>query len=251
MSNRLFVSAVGLLLVCVTAGVGSLLETSRPAGAACTVAPRSPTSVYSHAGAWNTGFSGAVGGVYAQIGKTPPYVYSTSQIEVTDWVMLNDDQTGWAQIGWEYRKNSSPRVFSQVTTNASGTAWETKYKAAPATGAPYFTVLYGYVPGRFTFQVDGSQWIPDGVSGGYNPVAYFTPHDVQVFGETHNLADQMPRGYSSTAGHWDAHVYYGAWQDGWLVTFRTSSLYGLDPAAGNLAYYTGKQFYIWDTACAS
>jgi hypothetical protein len=122
--------------------------------------------------------------------------------------------------------------------------------------APYFTVLYNYVPGRFTFQVAGAQWLPDGYSGGYNPTAYFTPHGVEVGGETHNKADQMPGGTTNYAAHWNSHLYYaGAWQAGWLTTTVSPAAavpeIGIDPPAGSLAYYDGREFYIWDKDCPS
>ncbi len=80
-------------------------------------------------------------------------------------------------------------------------------------------MLYNYVPGKFTYQLNGSQWVPPGLGGGYNPTAYFTPHDVEVLSELHNYADQVPGGATNHTGHFGAHYYYGgAWSVGWLST---------------------------------
>lgn len=87
--------------------------------------------------------------------------------------------------------------------------------------------------------------------GGYNPLAYFTPHAVEVAGEVKNTADQMPGGYNNSVGHWDAHLYYnGVWQDGWLTTLTTHPFYWSTVPLASLAYSNGKQFYIFDTSCS-
>jgi hypothetical protein len=89
----------------IAGGPGSMgAETVR---AACPSAPRSSQTLSPtwHAIGHNTGFSGAVGGVYAQIEKQspPPFRYGSSPVEVVDYVMLKDPgaPSGWAwsQIG--------------------------------------------------------------------------------------------------------------------------------------------------------
>lgn len=111
---------------------------------------------------------------------------------------------------------------------------------------------YNFVPGRFTFQLNGAQWIPAGSSGGYNPSAYFTPHDVHSFGEIQDAADQMPGGNNNRTGHYGAHLYYnGVWQEGWLTTRNGGFNLMVDPPGGNLGYYNGQQFYIWDGYCST
>lgn len=158
----------------------------------------------------------------------------------------------WAQIGLSYSQTQGTEIFTQVTKPTypgTETTWSTVGSAGTY---PVFTVLYNFVPGAFTFQLNGSQFIPDGMSGGYNPTAYFTPHDVEVSTELHNWADQIPGGTSNHTGHFDAHYYYsGAWADGSLTTVSFSVPAGLDPSVGSLAYYNGKTFYVWDPQCAS
>lgn len=243
-----------LVVLCLTVGLAGLVASTPVAYAACSAPPRTPSSYVSQAGAWNTGFSGPVGGVYAQIAVNPPYVYGSHRGEVVDWVMLTDRSApgrNWSQIGLSYSQGYGTEIFTQVTIPSYPFTESHFGSAASAGSVPTFTVLYNYVPGRFTYQLNGSQYIPPGLSGGYNPIAYFTPHDVEVFAETQNLADQMPGGTANHTGHFNAHFYYnGAWSDGFLTTTQNLS-YGLDPSQGNLAYSNGKQFYIWDGQCTT
>lgn len=160
---------LALLLAMLTAlpgGIGMHSLVPDLAVASCNPG-RAPTPLPSggFAGAWNTGFSGVVGGAYAQIARYSPFLSSYGPGYSADWVMLADTSApgNYAQMGWLY-SSSGPRVFSQVT-RPSSPGYETKTGPAPGGSVPYFTVLYNYIPGRFSFQLDGSQWIPSGVSG--------------------------------------------------------------------------------------
>jgi hypothetical protein len=241
------------LVVAVTIGTAVGLLSTRPstAQAACSSAPRTAYAISSQFdGGWNTGFSTTVGGAFAQIQNDQPYVASGSR--VTDWVMIANANLGeWSQIGWYYDNTYGTRVFAQVNNNPGV---ETKFGSASSWGTyPHFTALYNFVVGKFSFQVNGTDWIPDGSSTPYTAAAIWTPHDVEVLAERHNNADQVPGGTSASAGHFDAQIYYsGSWHDGWLTTYNGGiSFQGVDPSAGSVAYYNGKQFYIWDTQCAT
>lgn len=169
--------------------------------------------------------------------------------------MLANLSTGqYSQIGWYYDNGSGTRVFTQVN-NQPGV--ETKFGTAYSSygSFPYFTALYNNPSGKFSFQVGGTNWVADlsGDSTPYQPTASWTPHDVEVFAERHNNADQVPGGTSAWAGRYDAHIYSGgAWNDGWLTTNNNGiSFQGIDPSSGNGGYYHGKQWYTWDTACST
>ena len=232
------------------------LTASLPGGptsahAACPSAPRSASSISSQFdGAWNTGFSFDVGGIYAQIQKQPPYVASGSR--VSHWVMLYKNSTSqWSQIGFYYDNTYGTRIFAQLQNQPGLT---TKFGSAASSGSyPYFTVLYNNPTGKFSFQLNSINWIPDGESQPYQPTAIWGPRDTAEMAERHNNADQVPGGYNSHTGHYDTHLWYsGSWNDGWMTTDNWGiSFHGVDPSSGNLAYYNGKQFYIWDTQCAT
>lgn len=101
-----------------------------------------------------------MGGVYAQIQANPPYIYGTPRGEISDWVMLTDVSApgmNWSQIGFSYSKGYGTEIFSQVTKPTSP-YYETYFGSASGAGTyPTFTVLYNYVPGKFTYQLNGSQ----------------------------------------------------------------------------------------------
>lgn len=246
------------LLVVLLAGSGAAaLSGSGGSGvpsalAACPSAPRTPPAVITsqHDGAWNTGFSVDAGGVYAQIQRDAPYIASGSR--VTDWVMFtssSDDK--WSQFGWYYDVSSGARVFAQVFNNPGLT---TKFGSSSGIGNyPYFTALYNNPSGKLSFQVNSTPWVPSGEGSPYQPNASWAPRNVQIFAERHNFSDQIPGGTAAYAGHYDDHIYSsGAWSDGWLTTYNEGiSYHGILPVSGNLAYDTGKTFYVWDTQCSS
>jgi hypothetical protein len=207
---------------------------------------RGSSVVNYHAGA--TRFVGSqVGGVYSQIEKyNVPRIVHTLRGSVVDYVMVKLSTFQYGQFGWAYSlSGNSIEVFSEVNNN--GTA-HTRFNTASGTGAyAYFTVLYDYVPGRFTFQLDGGQWLPEGTSGGYNPTAGFVPNAGEISGEIVWANDQLPGDRTDAAGHFDAHIFSSSWQNFNGSMFSQHADLRTDPSSG--APYGGTQFYIWDHKC--
>ena len=195
-----------------------------------------------------------MGGVYAQILRyNTPFIQHSLQGTVVDYVMLRTTAgNSYTQFGWAYSNGTgsggaSVEVFSE-TSNSSGGV-DLRFGSAPANSVPYFTILYNYVPGRFTFQLNGSQWLPYGTSGGYNPSAVFVPVASEISAETIYYDDQMAGDTTYAVGHYDAHLFVGAWQNFGGTTYsEVTSEFAVDPPPGS-APYSGTQFYTWDKRC--
>ena len=221
----------------------------------CTHSPRSGTTPSNRHSGVSRSVGSTIGGVYAQIARyNVPYIQHSLNGTVVDYAMLKTS-TGsqYTQFGWAYSNatgagGASVEVFTE-TANSSGGV-DLRFGAAPVgSSVPYFTILYNYVPGRFTFQLNGSQWLPYGVSGGYNPLAVFLPVSSEIAGETIYYNDQMAGDTTSYVGHYDSHLYVGSWQTFGGTTFsEVSSEFGVDPAPGS-SPYSGVQFYTWDKRC--
>jgi hypothetical protein len=225
------------------------------AEAPCTHSPRSGSTPLNRHSGLNRNVGSTIGGVYGQIARyNVPYIQHALNGAVVDYVMLKTS-TGsqYTQFGWAYSNatgagGASVEVFTE-TANSSGGV-DLRFGAAPAgSSVPYFTILYNYVPGRFTFQLNGAQWLPYGVSGGYNPNAVFTPVSSEITRETIYYNDQMAGDTTLYVGHYDVHFYIGSWQVFNGTTFsQVTSEFGVDPAPGSTPY-SGTQFYTWDKRC--
>ena len=118
------------------------------------------------------------------------------------WTMLAKDSAAWAQIGWrEFRSTNG--TYSRWTfvqwTDCCGDMWESDYTAT--TGYPLYNTLYN--PPTATqngwFQFERNNFLYPNA-----PYESWIPNNVEMLGETHNYADQMPGTVGSLA------EFYGA-----------------------------------------
>lgn len=182
---------------------------------------------------WTRYVGSTVGGVYSYIKNYSPWVQPGSM--VVAWTMLHvyTQQRDYAQVGWlEY--SGGTRYTFTAYDNGSG---QIMHLFAPyATNQyTYYTTLYGNVPGKFTFQANGTTL--------ENVPAGFVPNEGQVYGEIKTLASQMPGGYASVERFDDTWIYYsGAWRAFNGSHSPPSSYFG-----NNVSSTTAIQ--IWDNAC--
>lgn len=164
-----------------------------------------------------------VGGAYANIYNYSPWVSAnTSQGSneiVVAWTMLTDG-TNYAQVGWwEYAgTHGSPQRNVFVEINSNGSDYQQLFTAQTQDTSTYYTTLFtpNGSGGTLSFQVAGSTL--GGIPSAYTTVSW-TPHHSQIYGEVHNVADQMPGDQRAgkfetfedssyyAGGAW--HAYYG------------------------------------------
>lgn len=181
---------------------------------------------------------GTVGGTYASIDNENPYVYQVSGKSdiVTAWTMINvGGVEEYAQIGWLEWQSGGRNTFDEWTHD--GTFTQHTFPPEPQDQYTTYTVLYGYQPGDFTFQL-ADKTID-------TAAADFTPNEGQQYGELWTKASQMP---GSTTGHEDfndSHIYYGGiWQG-----FDGTQDNGGHPQWFGNSYENSESLDIWDVDC--
>lgn len=217
--------------------VGGLLLTNAQSVFASCIPPRANDSHWA-------GFSGTQGalsgvkGVSASIEEYTPYVSGGS--ESLMWVMLSVGTTKWSQIGW-WRDSSGRRIFEQHT--AVG-AYYTNYWPASMNNPTNYKVVTSSAPPNkliWKFYVDGSLRS--------TPLRDWAPTGYQLYGETHNAADQMSGGFTSLATKAAMTNPLKQNSSGTWSAVTTSA------GANNTTWYgaqlTSGVYYIWDKACAS
>jgi len=177
--------------------------------------------------------AGTVGGIYSSILNYSPWVQPGSQ--VTAWTMLNNGGSWWAQVGWWESPYGVRYTFVQWTPSAGQFQTHFWTPAQPVGQSTYYTTLWNYTPGKFTFQVASSTIDTE--------TAAFTPNDGQAFGEINTLASQMPgalyapEDFSNT--NW--------WVSGWSAF--NGSPYDSSTTYFNIAKYSSTHLQIGDKAC--
>ena len=180
------------------------------------------------------------------------------------WVALEKSGNGneLAQIGWREQSYGQrdtlveyllPGDFSDCNPRATGAAPGFTNKlscsSVPIAAQPepysYYTVLYGYEPGKFTFYVNGRK-----VASG---PAKFVPNQADVIGETHSLEDQMPGDANNPEVFENINIYVnGAWQPFTPTHYSENTTYNGANYGGYLALpappHRGSCLGIWDTA---
>ncbi len=209
-----------------------------------------------------------VGGIYARVRNYSPWVETgPGSYSVSAWVALqhcpnpgagtcNGEEV--AQIGWRERPYGQrdtlvesnfpgPALVSDCNPQAVGSTVGTNKltcnnnRPIPAQLEPYtyYTVLYGYEPGRFTFYVNGQK-----VASG---PAKFVPNQADVIGETKLASDQMPGDANDPEIFEDIHVFVnGAWQPFTAKHLSTTNYSGYEPPVSPSQQETC--LGIWDTA---
>lgn len=230
----------------------------RPQGVAC-------PACSNYDGAYNQFPYTHIGGIYARVRNYTPWVDPASY-SVSAWVGLQYcgppvpngcNENELAQIGWREQPHGQRdtlveyllpgRNFSDCNPKAVGfgtnnlTCNSIPIPAAPASYS-YYTILYGYEPGRFTFYVDGHKVA--------NAPAGFVPNQAEVYGETNLIGDQMPGDANDPEVFEDINVYLnGAWQP-FTPTHVSRTSYRGTSYSGYLQSHSpghGTCLGIWDT----
>lgn len=182
---------VVLLTVLLMTPVTGALAQPRIPTAACNPGRSSDFPLNRWAG-WQVGQGQVIGGVYAKILNAAPYVDPRDGSDfVFTWTMLTgDDPVGadapYVQIGWVQFANGERHTMEQWKKVGEPPHSRFVDPPQPVGGATYYTVLFNYRPGTFSFMVAGKDLrVP----------AWFTP--TQVYAETLSLASQMPGGATS------------------------------------------------------
>lgn len=218
-------------------------------------------------GAYDQVLHATVGGIYARVRNYSPWVETgPGSYSVSAWVALQDctkpgsggcNGEELAQIGWRERPYGQrdtlvesnfpgPALVSDCNPQAVGSTVGTgtlTCNSVPTPAQPelytYYTVLYGYEPGRFTFYVNGQK-----VASG---PAKFVPHQADVIGETKLASDQMPGDANDPEIFEDIHVFVnGAWQPFTAKPLSTTNYSGYQPPVSPSQQETC--LGIWDTA---
>ena len=155
---------------------------------------------------WERTPGGNVGGGYSNILNYSSWVQPGSR--TVAWVGLSKDPSTaeWAQVGWHEYPGDVRNTFVQWTVGPGQYITPHLPAAEPVNAYTYYTVLWNYEPGKFTFYAAGRRL--EGVN------ASFTPNQGENFGEIKTLASQMPGGYSNPEYFSDTHVWYAnAWRN--------------------------------------
>jgi hypothetical protein len=237
---------------------------SRPQGVACGGCSKFD-------GAYNQFLYTQVGGIYARVRNYSPWVDPASY-SVSAWVGLQYcappgpngcNENELAQIGWREQPYGQRDTlieyllpggdFSDCNPKAVGARGITNTNhltcnSIPIPAAPalysYYTVLYGYEPGKFTFYVNGRKVA--------SAPANFVPHQAEVYGETNLVGDQMPGDANDPEIFEDINVYVnGAWQPFTPTHVSRNTIYNGANYGGYLALSAppgrGSCLGIWDT----
>ncbi len=220
--RRLFTSLIATIVATVWLAAAPL-----PVTASCN--PGRPNVDF----AGYAGTQGAVSGVRdisSSIREYVPYVTSGSQ--VTQWVMLNNGGTKWAQVGW-WQDVTTHYTFEQHTDNSGH--WYTNWWPKNSNGYNGYEVSFNSTTHVFGFYRNGS--ILTSSTQQWNPSSY------QLYGETHRKSDQMPGGTNNHSVFMYAKYNY---------TVNVTTTAGVN----NSTYYGASKvgagnYEIWDKACTS
>jgi hypothetical protein len=184
---------------------------------------------------------------------------------VSAWVALEKTGSGneLAQIGWRERPYGQrdtlveflfppEPLLSDCNPAAVGSTVGINKLTCnsvpiPAQSEPYtyYTVLYGYEPGQFTFFINGNKVA--------RAPASFVPNRADVIGETNTFGDQMPGDAGDPEVFENINVYVnGAWQPFTPTRYSENTIYNGMNYGGYLALPgppgRGSCLGIWDTA---
>jgi hypothetical protein len=179
-------------------------------------------------------------GVSASIEQYNPYYSEGNPTGTNATVMLtNSTYTKWAQLGWYKSKidgnvtkrESGAEFFLSISQNYFN--W---WAARPVGESTWYEILYE-APSTWNFFIRGNfVW---------STTSSFTPAIYEVFGETHDLDDQMPGETSNHVTFTGTNYFTGSGHTAHVVTSAITS----EPQYGTLNRGSGV-YDIWDT-CAS
>jgi hypothetical protein len=159
-------------------------------------------------------------------------------------VMLDDYGTMWAQLGWLYHKypggTIAREIFVEHVDGFGNNSWDF-WAGMPVGTTTTYMITYDPSIGRFNYYVNGSSY------AGLNSNTAYRPARWEIFGETHDAADQTPGGTSIHARFRSAQVrLYGS--STWSAANGTVHSMG---QPDNEASGSSGSFDIWDWQCAS
>lgn len=180
-------------------------------------------------------------GVRSNIEVYEPYTFRSS--EVTAWTMLHRGGTKWSQVGWWQNDdgflNETRWNFIQWT-DANGNYFTRFYSPSTIGSSPKYQVMYD------TMRVEWS-WSVNGVILHAAP-AHWRPETVQIQGETHTRADQMPGGYNARVTMKESHFIV----DGGSTWLFINTAAGVTDSTIHGANKVNAEWYeIWDRACSA
>lgn len=147
--------------------------------------------------------------------------------------------TRWAQLGWLKSKLDGGvtrrEVFVEFYLSSSQNYFQF-WTAKSLGSSTWYEILYGS-PSTWNFFVAGTHY--------KTFTGTFTPSQYQVFGETHDYADQMPGGTSNHVTFTNTQYFTGSGTTHWV----TSSIQAVSPYGGS--HPSTGRYDIWDTKCAS
>jgi hypothetical protein len=250
-----------------------------PTGGSCTNTPKCPPSRPQGVacagcskldGAYNEYPYITVGGIYARVRNYSPWVDpGPTSYSVSAWVGLqycrppggpgDCNENELAQIGWREKAYGQRDTlveyllpagnFSDCNPAIGMPVNQLSCSSVPIAAQPepysYYTVLYGYERGKFTFYVNGRK-VASAPAG-------FVPHQAEISGETRLVGDQMPGDANDPEIFEDINIYVnGAWQPFTPTHYSGNTAYNGADYGGYLALPAppgrGSCLGIWDTA---
>ncbi len=181
-------------------------------------------------------------GVIADTDEYDPYYTGSNPTGSLMSVMLDHGTSMWAQLGWLKHKVSGSIRRELFVEHVDGFGNNNFYFWTQKAVGTTTSYLISYEPsiGRFNYYVNGSQY------AGLNSNTTIRPSRWEIFGETHDAADQMPGGGNAHAKFRNAQVRLsgGAWNAANGTVHSNGGGY-------NFATGSNGSFDIWDTRCTS
>ncbi|MGH2463837.1 MAG: hypothetical protein ACRDGI_00085 [Candidatus Limnocylindrales bacterium] len=216
----------------------SLLAYSVPVAFASCAPGRPRNSVAYHVVI--SGSPSGINGISASAFEYDPYYSGNNPTGTNMSVMLHNGGGLWAQIGWLKHKVGSTikREVFMETTDGSGHQFDNYLTGRPVGTFTSYEITFTASSHHFDYWENGTD--VESIGGNWSPNEY------QVFGETHDLEDQMPGGTGNvavfnsvdarTGSSW-THVTPVPWFDNNGGTYFGAS--------------DSSNFFLWDKACSS
>lgn len=182
-------------------------------------------------------------GVQAVTDEYDPYYSGLNATGSLMSVMLDHGNTMWAQLGWLKHKISGTVRRELFVEHVDGFGNNSFYfwTQKPVGSTTNYKIAYTPSIGRFDYYVNGSAY------AGLNSNTAIRPSRWEIFGETHDGADQMPGGTSAHAKFRNTQTSLNG-STVWSYANGTVHSNGTpyNSAAGSLGSVD-----VWDTNCFS
>ncbi len=191
-----------------------------------------------------------VGGVKGYIYNYSPWVSSTDNPGVTQWVMVTNGPS-WAQVGWREFPGSQRDTFVQFNI-PNERSWTNSFPAYPINSNIEYAVTHdpNCTVHCFTFYANGRQL----TDSNYN----FAPGYGEAAAELNTQADQVPGGYNDPSPVSSLQIFMpagsnGSWNTFTGSTFATTTGGASAPSWANISPSPGTSpngyYSTWDSAC--